>query len=308
MDNVSAATVIFIAGPTAAGKSGAALRLAEEIGGEIVNADAMQVYADLRILTARPSEEDEARAPHHLYGAWDGAARCSAGQWARKAASVIAEINERARPAILVGGTGLYFKALEDGLSPIPDISDETRRKALARHEELGAAAFKEEVVKRDPEMARLATADRQRLVRAWEVFEETGEPLSSFQAMARQPLVSRVDAKAVIEPARDELYRSCDARAAAMLEEGAIEEVRALVARNLAPSLPVMKALGVPEVSALLRGEITRAEALSQLQQSTRRFAKRQLTWFRNQTADWPHYEKAAETRNALLSVLGRG
>lgn len=288
------ASVILIAGPTASGKSAAALALAKKLDGEIVNADAMQVYSDLRILTARPPTQEEAAIPHHLYGVLDGAERCSAGRWARLASETIRDILARGRPSIVVGGTGLYFRALEDGLSPIPEIPAAVRERAGERIKELGPAAFRAEVVARDPAMARLPEGDSQRLLRAWEVFEATGKPLSHFQTLPRTPLIESVASRIVIEPPRDVLYARCDARATAMLAEGAVEEARALIARGLDPALPVMKALGVAEIGAMLRGALTKDDALALLQQNTRRFAKRQLTWFRNQAADWPRAASA--------------
>ena len=288
------ASVILIAGPTASGKSAAALALAKKLDGEIVNADAMQVYSDLRILTARPPTQEEAAIPHHLYGVLDGAERCSAGRWARLASETIRDILARGRPSIVVGGTGLYFRALEDGLSPIPEIPAAVRERAGERIKEVGPAAFRAEVVARDPAMARLPEGDSQRLLRAWEVFEATGKPLSHFQTLPRTPLIESVASRIVIEPPRDVLYARCDARATAMLAEGAVEEARALIARGLDPALPVMKALGVAEIGAMLRGALTKDDALALLQQNTRRFAKRQLTWFRNQAADWPRAASA--------------
>ena len=297
-------SVVFIAGPTAAGKSAAAMTLASRIGGEIVNADAMQVYRDLRIVTARPSPQDEAAVPHHLYGALDGAERCSAGRWARMAVQTINGVAARGRTAILVGGTGLYFRALEEGLSPIPEAPEEIRARASARRSAIGPHAFREEVLARDPAMARLPEGDVQRLLRAWEVFEATGKPLSHFQSLPRAPLIDGPIRKAVIAPPREALYARCEARAQAMLEEGAIEEVRALLERRLNENVPVMKALGVPEIAALLRGEKTRGETLEALQQNTRRFAKRQLTWFRNQAKDWSRYDGAEAAAASLAPV----
>lgn len=294
-------TAIFIAGPTASGKSAAALALAEQIDGEIVNADSMQVYRDLHVLTGRPSPADEARARHHLYGVLDGSERCSAGRWATLAQMAIADIAERGKAAIVVGGTGLYFRSLEEGLSPIPDVPMEIREQAAARHTELGAAAFRGEVMAQDPKMARLAEGDRQRLLRAWEVFMATGKPLSYFQSLPPSPLVKSIAAKIVIEPVRDALYRRCDVRAAEMMGAGAIEEVRRLLARKLDPALPAMKALGVAEIESLLKGEAAEEEALARLQQNTRRFAKRQLTWFRNKATNWP---RAENVRSAIEDV----
>ncbi len=302
---MSEAGAIFIAGPTASGKSAAAIALAHKIGGEIVNADAMQVYRDLRILTARPSSEDELEARHHLYGVLDGAERCSAGRWARLAANAISEINDRDVHAVVVGGTGLYFRALEEGLSPIPEAPAEMRVAAKERREELGPAAFREEVTAKDPAMAHLPEGDAQRLIRAWEIFESTGKPLSYFQNLPRQPLVENIAARIIIEPPREKLYAQCDARAEAMMGEGAVEEVRTLVARKLDPSLPVMKALGVPEITAFLSGNADRDETIAALQQSTRRFAKRQLTWFRGQASGWPRADIADLAVQEILSKI---
>lgn len=303
-DQIKSRTIL-IAGPTASGKSAAALALARKTGGEIVNADAMQVYRDLRIITARPSELDEAAAPHHLYGYLGAEAHCSAGVWSRTAAEIIGEIHNRGRAAIVVGGTGLYFKSLIEGLSPIPDISAESRAAALARREALGAVAFREEVIARDPAMERLPASDAQRLTRAWEVFCETGKPLSFFQDLPREPLLNGPVGRCVIAPDRLTLYARCDARASRMLENGGIEEVRALLARSLDPDLPILKALGVPEISSRLAGEMGEAEAIATLQQNTRRFAKRQLTWFRGQTGDWPVFGDAAHAIDFLVADI---
>ncbi|MEQ8934676.1 MAG: tRNA (adenosine(37)-N6)-dimethylallyltransferase MiaA, partial [Amphiplicatus sp.] len=243
------ANAAFIAGPTASGKSAAALMLAERLGGEIVNADALQVYADLDILSARPTPEEMGAVSHHLFGFLDGAERGSAGRWAREAARIIGEIEARGRIALVVGGTGLYFKALEDGLSPIPAIPDEAREEARATLEKLGAEAFRNELIARDPGAARIAPADRQRLTRSWEVLAATGRSFSAFQAEARAPLIGQARAKVVINPDRDALYAACDARFDRMLARGGLEEARRLMARNLPDHLPVMKALGAAEL-----------------------------------------------------------
>lgn len=296
---------IFIAGPTASGKSALAMELAQKTGGEIINADAMQVYADLRVLTARPTVEEVARVPHHLYGVMDGAERCSAGRWAAMAAASIADVLTREHVPILTGGTGLYFKVLEEGLSPIPDIPDDVRARALRRFEELGRDAFRAEVVVRDPAMERLPAGDRQRLLRAWEVFEATGKALSWYQRQPRVPLIALEPVRLIVEPPRETLYHRCDKRAATMLDGGAIAEVEALLARGLDSDLPVMKALGVTELSTLIRGEVDEAKALGALQQATRRFAKRQLTWFRNQTPDWHRLADAADANEDLENLF---
>lgn len=297
--------VILIAGPTASGKSAAALDLAARLGGEIVNADAMQVYRDLRVVTARPSAEDEARAPHHLYGAIDGTDRCSAGRWARMAAPVLDAIAARGKPAIVAGGTGLYFRALEQGLSPAPDIPTTSREEARRKREALGPEAFRALVIEADPAMARLPAGDSQRLLRAYEVFVATGKTLSHFQSLPPQPVAARIAARILIAPPRERLYARCNDRAEAMMSSGALAEVSALLARDLDPFLPVMKALGVPEIAAHIRGEASRDEALSTLQQSTRRFAKRQMTWFRNQHTDWPIVETPADAVTAIKAQL---
>lgn len=296
---------VFIAGPTASGKSAAALALAERIGGEIVNADALQVYADLDILSARPSPEETARVSHHLFGFLDGAERCSAGRWARAAARAVGEIHGRGRPAIVAGGTGLYFRALEEGLSPIPAIPDAARNEAREAYERLGAEAFHAELVARDPGAARIAVADRQRLLRSWEVQAATGKPLSAHQAAARAPLIEPPAARMVIEPDRETLYADCDARFDAMLARGGLEEARRLKARGLSPDLPVMKALGAAELIAHLGGALGLEEAAELAKRNTRRFAKRQLTWFRNQTPGWPRARTPDEAVAAVINAL---
>ncbi|MEQ1929228.1 MAG: tRNA (adenosine(37)-N6)-dimethylallyltransferase MiaA, partial [Parvularculaceae bacterium] len=267
-------------------------------GGEIVNADALQVYRDLKVLSARPGAEEEARAPHHLFGFLDAAVACSAGLWSRLAAEAISGIAARGRLAILVGGTGLYFRALSEGLSPIPDIADNIRERVRRRRVELGSEAFHADLVARDPASACLVAGDAQRLLRAAEVLEATGRPLSYFQAMRREPLIAAPLAALVIEPERAALYRIAEARFDAMLSAGAVDEARALLSRSLDPALPAMKALGAAELMAHLRGEMTLAEAVLLAKRNTRRFVKRQLTWFRNQTPGWM---RALDARSAV-------
>ena len=295
--------IILIAGPTASGKSRVALRLAELLDGEIINADAIQVYRDLEILSARPTSEDLALAPHHLYGVLDGSEACSAGRWAAMADKAIAAAKARGRCAIIVGGTGLYFRALTDGLSEIPAAPTESREAAQRRHAELGAEKFREEVIRFDPAMARLAIGDRQRLIRAWEVHHATGEALSSFQAAPRQPVAPRVRARVVLSPDREALYQQCEARFNAMLEAGGLDEAARLAARGLSDALPVMKALGVRELLEHLNGALTFDEAVALAKRNTRRFAKRQMTWFRGQTPDWPRAETPDDAFNWMRS-----
>jgi tRNA dimethylallyltransferase len=281
--------VLLIGGPTASGKSAIALDMARAHGGEIVNADSMQIYADLRILTARPSARDEAAAPHHLFGVADGAEIWSVGRWLRAAEAVLAEIAGRGRTAIVVGGTGLYLRALTQGLADIPAIPAEARAAAQARFDELGEEGFRAELARLDPAAAsRIAAGDRQRLTRALEVHAVTGKALSQWQGEAAPVPVGEAWRGFIVEPPREELYRRCEARLAAMVDAGALEEVRQLVARGLPAASPIMRALGVAPFTAHLRGDLTLAEALVRAQIDTRRYAKRQLTWFRNQTPDW--------------------
>ncbi|HEY8574405.1 tRNA (adenosine(37)-N6)-dimethylallyltransferase MiaA [Phenylobacterium sp.] len=280
----------LIAGPTASGKSALALRLADAVGGEIVNADSMQLYADLRVLTARPSAEEEARAPHHLFGVADAADGWSVGRWLRTAAEVLGEITGRGRTAVVVGGTGLYFRALTKGLAEIPQIAAPVRRQAADDFEHMGESAFRGRLGLHDPAAAaRIAPGDRQRLVRAWEVFAATGMALSDWQQTGDPVLPEGSWRGAALEPARDVLYARCDARLDAMVQAGAVEEVRALVGRNLDPDLPAMKAVGVRELAAFVRGETTLDEALEAAKRETRRYAKRQMTWQRGQMGEWP-------------------
>jgi tRNA dimethylallyltransferase len=280
----------LIAGPTASGKSALALRLAQSIGGDIVNADSMQLYADLSVLSARPSREDMLMAPHHLFGVADAADGWSVGRWLDAARAVLADIAQWQRPAVVVGGTGLYFRALTQGLADVPPvprvITERLEREAGAA----GELALRPRLAALDPEAeARIARGDRQRLLRALAVAEHTGRPLSAWQADT-QPTLAPGDWRAVVlEPPRAALYAACDARLTAMFETGAIEEVAALQARRLDPTLPAMKAVGVREIVEHLEGRLTRQEALARSQQETRRYAKRQLTWLRNQTPDWP-------------------
>ena len=290
--------ITLVTGPTASGKSALALRLAEADGGEIVNADSMQIYADLRVLTARASQADEARAPHHLYGVVDAAQAWSVGRWLHAALQTLAAVRERGRPAVVVGGTGLYFKALTEGLADTPPVPEAVRDAAAAAFERLGEARFREALARGDPDAAQaIAPGDRQRLIRARAVLEATGKPLTAWKAETRPPLSPREWRAVVLEPPRPELYRRIDARVPQMLEQGALEEVAALVARGLRPDLPAMKATGVREFAACVRGELTREEAVARVQQETRRYAKRQLTWFRNQTPAWPRLAGVGET-----------
>jgi len=282
-------SVVLIGGATASGKSAMALEMARIHGGEIVNADSMQIYADLRILTARPTPRDEAEAPHHLFGVSDGADIWSVGRWLRAARAVLAEIAGRGRPAIVVGGTGLYLRALTHGLADIPAIPAEIRVKTEARFDELGENLFRAELGRVDARAAaRIAAGDRQRLTRALEVHAATGKTLSDWQQEAPLPPMEGAWRGIVIKPPREQLYRRCDARLTAMVEAGALEEVRRLMVREVPPESPILKAMGVAPFAAHLRGDLALADALARARADTRHYAKRQLTWFRHQTPDW--------------------
>jgi tRNA dimethylallyltransferase len=281
------APLIIIGGPTASGKSALALAVAAAFGGTIINADSMQVYRDLNILTARPDDAALALAPHCLYGVLDAADPCSAARWAALAEVAIATTSAAGGVPILVGGTGLYFRALLDGLAAVPAIPPEIRAAARQRHGELGGEAFRAALAERDPlGAARLAAGDTQRLIRAYEVVMATGRPLGAWQA-EQGTAPRRRHVAFVLLPPRAALYGACDARFAAMMTAGALAEAATLVARHLDPGLPALKALGVPELARHLAGEIPLAEAVLLAQQATRRYAKRQLTWFRHQLPD---------------------
>jgi len=285
-----AARIWLIAGPTASGKSALALRLAQQIGGEILNADALQLYGDLRILSARPSPQEEARAPHHLFGVADAADGWSTGRWLRAATAILDQIAARGNPAIVVGGTGLYFRALTVGLADIPSVPDFDRSLAEQIFDIEGEAALRARLEDLDPAAAaRIAPGDRQRLVRALAVARSTGRALSDWQADTRPALAPDAWRGVVLEPDRAELYRRCDARLERMIAEGALAEAAALAARELDPKLPVMKAVGLRELAAHAAGALSLTEATALAQQETRRYAKRQMTWLRNQTPDWP-------------------
>ncbi|MBN9479763.1 MAG: tRNA (adenosine(37)-N6)-dimethylallyltransferase MiaA [Bordetella sp.] len=284
--------VTLIAGPTASGKSRLAMARARETGAVVINADSQQLYADLRVLSARPSPEDEAEIPHRLYGVADAADAWSVGRWSRAVMDLLADLAAEGRPALLVGGTGLYFNALTKGLAEIPPVPAEIRDTVQAAFEAEGEAAFRRRLAEVDPAAeAAVFPGDRQRLVRALSVHRASGRALSAWKADTR-PLLTpdRYDAL-VVEPPRDRLYAACDARVDMMMAHGALDDVRALMARRLDPALPAMKAVGVRELAAHLTGGLSLRDAVEALKQATRNYAKRQLTWFRNQQKDWPRH-----------------
>ena len=293
----------LIAGPTASGKSAIALELARSLAeagrrGVIVNADSAQVYADLRILSARPSEEEMDGIEHRLFGAWDGSEACSAAAWAARAKAEIAEIHAGGGVPILVGGTGLYLKVLFEGIAPIPEIDPAIRATVRALDED---AAYKLLQLEDPLRAAELDPGDRQRIARALEVKRSTGVTLADWQLAKAGGIGEEVTIHPmVLLPDRTWLYERCDLRFEAMLEEGAIAEVEALLARGLDPDLPVMRAIGVPEIAAFLAGEIDAETMIAAGQQATRNYAKRQFTWFRRQPpVEWPRIDPGTAFEN---------
>jgi tRNA dimethylallyltransferase len=299
--------VILIAGPTASGKSRLALELAAARNGVIVNADSMQVYAELRMLSARPTAEDEARAPHTLYGHISVATRYSVGAWLDDVAIALADARAGGRPAVVVGGTGLYFKALTEGLAVIPAVPAAIRATVLGEAEAAESGALHARLAAVDPEDAiAIRPSDRSRIIRALEVFTATGKSLAAWKRMAAsRPLVDIAEVqRIVLMPDRAELHRRIAERAEHMVHAGALYEVRALAALDLNPDLPAMKAIGVRELLDHLAGKTSLEEATAAIKTETRRYAKRQMTWFRNQMGDWPTVETAAALDLSGLSA----
>lgn len=278
--------VVIVTGPTAGGKSGLALALAQRLNGAIVNADSMQVYRDLRVLTARPSEAEEALVPHRLFGVLGAEERCSVGRWLEMAVEAIAATRAAGRLPIVVGGTGMYLKALTQGLALVPEVPAGVTAESTALYEDLGGEAFRDRLAALDPEAAHtLPPGDRQRLIRAHAVAVATGQTLAAWQAAHPEdgPVAGPFFTVLVLPP-RAALYASCDGRFTEMLDQGAADEVRALMARGLDPSLPAMRAVGVRELAAAMDGEATWDLAADKSRQATRNYAKRQMTWFRHQ------------------------
>jgi tRNA dimethylallyltransferase len=295
--------VVIIAGPTASGKSALALALAEQKAGVIVNADSAQIYRDLPILSAAPSKEERSRAEHRLYGERDGTLPCSAAEWATLARTEVLEIRAGGRLPILVGGTGLYLRTLVEGIAPVPPIDPDVRQRVRAAAVEENRSRL----AGLDPQAAeRLKPADTTRIARALEVILSTGRTLADWHSRREGGIGDIVELKPLILlPPRDWIYPRCDERFARMMEEGAVEEVQVLLSRNLNPNLPVMRAIGVREISALLRGELSREEAIAAGQQATRHYAKRQYTWFAHQPPpEWPRFRDPVDGR--ALELLG--
>lgn len=297
---------ILIAGPTASGKSALALAIAERTGGEIINADSMQVYRELRILTARPPPEDEARVPHALYGFVPASEAYSAGRFVRDAAAAIAKAQSAGRRPVIVGGTGLYFKALLEGLSPIPDIGPEVRAYWRGEGDRRGAGALHGELAARDLVMAsRLAPTDLQRIVRALEVIDQTGRSLAEWQSLRGEPVIAEADAVCLsVSGDRAELHARADARFERMMREGALDEVLALSLLQLDVDLPAMRAIGVRPLLRLIAGEVTVEEALDEAKAETRQYIKRQETWLKRHMISWKSVE-TKETESYLRDIF---
>jgi tRNA dimethylallyltransferase len=301
--------VALIAGPTASGKSDLAVRLAlalQDAGREavVINADSAQVYADLVVLSARPTAEEMRGVPHRLFGAWDGAVACSAADWATAAKAEIAAAQDKGAVPILVGGTGLYIRTLLDGIAPVPAIDEGVRAEVRALPLDQAYAALQTE----DPDRAALLSpADSQRITRALEVVRSTGKPLGYWQQQLNGGIGHTVTlAPLVLLPEREALYARCDARFAAMLDQGAVEEVAALLARKLDPALPVMRAIGVAEIAAMLRDELSPEVCIASGQQATRNYAKRQYTWLRHQPpVDWLRIAPENVSINNIFEIL---
>lgn len=276
--------ILVIAGPTASGKSAIAMDIAQKCNSVIINADSMQVYSDLQILTARPTHQDMETTPHALYGVIDGSRRCNVRHWLELATREVEKARLLGKLPILVGGTGLYLNAARHGISQIPEVSEEIHNKAVSLHQDIGARSFKELVEQNDSETAsRLAEGDSQRLIRAMEVYWQTNKPLSYWQS---QPLTGAISGNFIHVahlPPRQLVYDSINQRVHNMIEEGALDEVGALVARTLDPALPVMKALGVRQIAAYLKSELAFDLMIESIAQDTRHYAKRQFTWFKN-------------------------
>ncbi len=284
--------MVLIAGPTASGKSGLALALAQQIGGVIVNADSAQVYRDLPVLSAAPTADEIKSAEHRLYGVRDGALPCSAADWAQMARREIAEIHSSGRTPILAGGTGLYLRTLLDGIAPVPEIDPAVRARVRAAPVEEN----REKLRTLDPDSAaRLDAGDTTRISRALEVILSTGRTLTEWQRDREGGIAGEVELRPLILlPPRKWLFARCDERFAHMIDSGAVTEVEALLARKLNPNLPVMRAIGVRELSAYLLGEASLDDAVTAGQQATRRYGKRQYTWFANQPPpDWPRFRE---------------
>ncbi len=293
--------VILLAGPTASGKSALALHIAQHFNGSIINADSMQVYADLAILSARPTRAEMADIPHHLYGHIAAHAPYNADIWVQDTIRAINTIWRNERLPIVTGGTGLYFKALTEGLSPMPDIPQDIRQSLRDSLKDTGLAALYEQLSEIDPDWAqKVKPTDQQRILRGLEVYHASGRPLSNWQDQPPEPPLQAQMIKLLLMPDRDWLYQRCDQRFHQMLETGALDEVKKLMTLDIPAAAQVLNAVGVAQLSTYLQGEISLATATRQAQQQTRNYAKRQMTWFRNQMATWESLDEKYYYQNS--------
>ncbi|MGB3627696.1 MAG: tRNA (adenosine(37)-N6)-dimethylallyltransferase MiaA [Henriciella sp.] len=298
----------MIHGPTASGKTELSIQIARKLNGEIVNADSMQVYRELKVISARPDAEEMADVPHHLFGHIPAEERYSTGQWLDQVRPVVEDIQKRGKTAVIVGGTGLYLLALTQGLSDIPPVPEDVRHEVMDISRAEGTRGLKVRLQVVDPEAAeRINDNDRQRLARAYEVWLSTGKPLSGFQNNRTNPVLNEDEWLGIaLTPPRSKLYARIDKRFEGMLMEGAMEEARQLVRLNIDPDLPAMKAHGMPWLSAFIRGEINSATAAENAKRDTRRYAKRQFTWIGRQFPFWPRIPSAElKTRMRVVSAL---
>jgi len=304
--------VLCIAGPTASGKSRFAVDMAKAIGGEIVNADAMQVYQQLRILSARPDDDEMQQIRHHLYGHIDGHKRYSVGAWLRDAEPVVLDILARGKVPIITGGTGLYFKALTEGLADIPAISPQITERVQKLFDDEGIEALRDKCLACDPTAtARVVGGNPHRLMRVLSVFWQSGKKLSDWQLATRPVIPPRYVRCAVLMPERAHLYGRINTRYRAMVDNGGLEEAKYVMGLDVPETLPMMKAIGLPPLLQYLRGDASLEASLEQSQQDTRRFAKRQMTWFRNQTSDWPKLTNEADKtqfKQEMQELCARG
>ena len=307
--SISVSRPILIAGPTASGKSALAVSLAKRLGGWVINADSMQVYWGWQALTARPGPVDMSEVPHRLYGTVDPARRYSVGDWLRDISVILEEAREAEAVPVIVGGTGLFFTALTRGLSDIPAIPPKLREAVEARLAEQGADAFRRDLLAFDPSAATLDIINPRRMIRAWEVMEVTGRSLTEWAKQTPPPLLSRENAVAlVIDADRDRLNARIETRFDQMIETGVLDEVAAMAARDLDLALPAMKAVGAPPLMAHLRGALSLEDAVTQAKTDTRRYAKRQRTWLRNQMGDWPRVAMESPVEDVLAMIVQSG
>lgn len=280
--------IVLLYGPTATGKSSLASKLAEKIDGEIINADSIQLYKDLVILTARPDIKKE-RIKHHYYGFLDGNTNWSVGKWTNDINEILKDVINRKKVPIVVGGTGLYFKAITDGLSPIPDIDKSIRLKIESELEKNGLEKLQKRLAFIDPKASeKINPNDRQRIMRALEVYEGTNKKISDFWLMKREKIINYKSINFRIDADREWIYKNCDLRVKHMFENGAVEEVRGLLNKNYSKNSPIMKAIGVDEITSFLNNDITIDRVLELIKFKTHQYAKRQITWINNQMISW--------------------